>query len=187
MDAEAVREYDRRVSALHEAGHLTACLAFGVRARAWIEEREVADPMHAMTSGGMAGGCAPIPDEAAPVIAVAGAVAEMSLEEDFHEMPAEAVAEMAADSLLYEEWSPTDRELFGEVTEERVYAVCVEAAAQLQQHRRFFEWAAAELVAEGAITDGDAAGCWEELEGEAVPGWHGIIAPLDSGEGEPEA
>jgi hypothetical protein len=97
-----------------------------------------------------------------PPAAVAGAVATLMDRDEIGTL--EEMLE-AFDNGGDDELSPTDKAGVGDA--DRTAAV-TEAFHLLQQHRRFFDWAVAELLADEQITDGEAAKMFAAMGGQST-------------------
>jgi urease accessory protein UreH len=153
MNTKAIEEQDKYRAAIHEAAHLTATMALGGRARAFIWRAE--EPVNAEEYS-WRGQCqfmeSPRGVNRRAVVGISGLVGE-----SLHE-------EADVDGRSIEEWmeieiiepSPTDWDCIK--TSRLLVATLADRALHLlRTHKSFWEWAITQLNEVEVITDGQAA------------------------------
>jgi hypothetical protein len=153
MDTKAIEERDKHRAAIHEAAHLTATMALGGRARAFIWR--ATEPVNTEEYSWL-GQCqvleSPRGVNRRAVVGISGLVGE-----SLHE-------ETDVDGRSIEEWvemeiiepSPTDWDCITP-SRLRLGTLADRALHLLLTHKSFWEWAINQLKEEGVITDGQAA------------------------------
>jgi hypothetical protein len=156
LSIKQIEAWDKQKAALHEAAHLTVAVAKGVVARAAIRYvGKSVDPKAFATWEGYCQMITPVGKHKA-VCCVAGEVSRyldgesgQTLYEDI-EQRAEEGGVSATDLAGYPK------------SKRKLYAVIDEAAALLQIHRKYFDWATHELLEDGEISAGEA---WMRFHG----------------------
>ena len=137
MQREKIIRADKDLAAVHEAGHLTVALALGSRGSVTLGRQ-----------GEFWTGSFLSADESKPSVAIAGTVAECLIDQPG--VKAVDLADQIEDDFLLP--SPIDMrnvpQDFGGLTE-----AITDALELLADHRSFFDWAVAELVAHEAISE----------------------------------
>lgn len=148
MTVEEIDNHDKRVAAVHEAGHLTVAVVSGCRASAWIGPSGTLDPFAEKLWIGQTQHRPPrTANDAA--LGVAGAVAEI-MDVDALD-PSDIAILIESDETALSE---TDRQSLGDA--DLLEAVNA-AVAILYQHADFHEWVVAELLEHESIATGALA------------------------------
>src|SRR5262245_52737797 len=139
---------DKMKAAQHEAGHLTVCVASGVRGAVRLFRNEVADVDLEKTWLGSHDAYGPV----SAAIAVAGVVAESWV--DDQDVTPVSLTQEIEDEII--EPSPTDWKHIRR-DGRAIHAAVVEALTALEKHKSFFKWAVAKLIKDEVVTEGMAA------------------------------
>ena len=163
-DIEGLISRDKRLAAIHEAGHLTVACAGGSNGRAYLLPIPTADVKNESTWRGQFLPLKAFWEPVRPEIGVAGVVADYwAADPDFN---ARRIAKFIKRGIH----TPSDSDLrmiHGAVYEggwPEISKDLISVALELlRENKTFFEWAVAELMNEHAISDGQAKDQYDEL------------------------
>jgi hypothetical protein len=166
--------HDKRLAAIHEAGHLVTSTVLGKRARAAIWESNTSDRLLEKSwVGQVTYAIGDVPnEEPSPDEHLAGTAAEVLFDDPHSD--AQDVLEHILDG-EEDALSSTDIQGWSDDPEEN-FKVIQRLVQLLSDHRRFFEWSVAQLMEEGVVTDSMAAEFASLTErGDAPYGRGGVV------------